>query len=502
MIFDLYTPVSEIAVTFMRGGAWQVWFATILFGIVFGLIRLLRIKSPRVRHALWGLVFVRLLLPPDFSLPFGIGNLVNHRLGSRAEEFRIHFMPQLGDRMVQDGITPSVLVDNAGDQTPWAQRSAIAVLLLWLTGSLVVGTVWLHRRRQCHRILLRAEPVGDPALEALLHDWRKRLGIRRPIRLLVSPSIRFPFTLGSVRPAIVLPTSVVEFASVEVVEAVLAHEVVHVKRWDDLLLQLETAISTLYFFFPIVWVTAKRMRDEREHICDEMVLSHARIAPGTYRRGILTVLRLGLEGGHVHAPAFASARARLEARLQAVTTNSPSRKPKITLMLAATILLGLFLLPMSPEAVEPSQLVSPEGTSVQDTLILENPLPGASITSGFGVRFNPILQAADHHDGIDVRTDGNPPAAAAADGLVEVATTSYNENEGYGTVVILDHGRGFKTVYAHLDSLMVRKGHRVTSGQTVGIVGSTGVSTGPHLHFEVWRDGEPLDPARFVVEWR
>jgi murein DD-endopeptidase MepM/ murein hydrolase activator NlpD len=502
MIFDLYTPLSEAAVTLMRGCAWQVWFAAVLFGIVFVLIRLLRIKSPRVRHALWGLVFVRLLLPPDFSLPFGIGNLVNHRLGSRAEEFRIHFMPQLVDRMDQDGITPSALVDNAGDQTPWAQRSAIPVLLLWLTGSLVVGTVWLHRRRQCHRILRGAEPVGDPALEALLHNWRNRLGIRRPIQLMVSPAIRFPFTLGSVRPAIVLPTSVAEFASVDVVEAVLAHEVVHVKRWDDLLLQLETAISTLYFFFPIVWITAKRMRDEREHICDEMVLSHARIAPGTYRRGILTVLKLGLEGGQLHAPAFASARARLEARLQAVTTNSPSRKPKITLMLAATALLGVFLLPMSRGNVGPSPKELPERTSVQDVIIWENPLPGAEITSRFGGRFNPTRQEQDHHNGIDVRTGGHPPVLAAADGLVEVATTSYHQNEGYGTVVILDHGSGFKTVYAHLDSLMARKGQRVTGGQTVGILGSTGVSTGPHLHFEVWQGGQPLDPARFVVEWR
>jgi murein DD-endopeptidase MepM/ murein hydrolase activator NlpD len=233
-----------------------------------------------------------------------------------------------------------------------------------------------------------------------------------------------------------------------------------------------------------------------------MVLSHERIAPGTYGRGILTVLKLGLEGGHVHAPAFASARARLEARLKAVHANPKSRKPKITLMLAATTLLALFLLPMSRGAAGPAPAERPEHGSVQDILVWESPLPGAEITSRFGIRFNPIRQVPDHHNGIDVRTHGNPPVAAAADGRVAVATTRYRENEGYGTVVILNHGNGFETVYAHLDSLAVEEGQRVTAGQVVGIVGSTGVTTGPHLHFEVWQNGKPIDPARFVAEWR
>jgi bla regulator protein BlaR1 len=498
---DLHAELSDIGLAFIRVGAWQVLFATILFIVIVLLIRLLRIRSPRVRHALWALVLVRLVLPPDFSLPFGVGSLINESLSGRADEFRIHLIPSIM-HAVHDGITPAVDTSDRGNSTSAVPNWATFAILLWLTGSLAVGAVWIQRRRKCQRILRHAEPVDDVRLHALLQDWRHRLGIRRPIRMVTSSSVRFPFTLGSIRPVIVVPASVASLENLEVVEAVLAHEAVHVKRWDDLLLQLETAVSALYFFFPLAWMTAKRMRDEREHICDEMVLSHQRIAPGTYGRGILTVLKLGLEGGHVHAPAFASARARLEARLKAVHANPQSRKPKITLMLAATTFLALFLLPMSRGGAGPAPTDRLERGSVQEILVWENPLPGAEITSPFGIRFNPIRQAPDHHNGIDVRTNGNPPVAAAADGRVEVATTRYHENEGYGTVVILNHGNGFETVYAHLDSLAVEEGQRVTTGQVVGIVGSTGVSTGPHLHFEVWQDGEPLDPARFVVEWR
>jgi murein DD-endopeptidase MepM/ murein hydrolase activator NlpD len=81
---------------------------------------------------------------------------------------------------------------------------------------------------------------------------------------------------------------------------------------------------------------------------------------------------------------------------------------------------------------------------------------------------------------------------------VEIAETEYPGRAEFGTVVVIDHGRGVKTFYAHLESLAVESGRRVSGGDTIGTVGSTGLSRGPHLHFEIWKDERPVDPTAFV----
>jgi murein DD-endopeptidase MepM/ murein hydrolase activator NlpD len=112
------------------------------------------------------------------------------------------------------------------------------------------------------------------------------------------------------------------------------------------------------------------------------------------------------------------------------------------------------------------------------------------ITSGFGMRRHPIFRITRMHNGVDIAAPWGSPVLAAAPGRV-LYTGWFG---GYGKMILLDHGSGVTTLYAHLSRILVRRGQVVERGQRIGRVGSTGYSTGPHLHFEVRIDGRPVNP--------
>ncbi len=127
-------------------------------------------------------------------------------------------------------------------------------------------------------------------------------------------------------------------------------------------------------------------------------------------------------------------------------------------------------------------------------MVITSPIPGYRIGSGFGMRHHPILDIDRLHAGGDIGAPSGTPIHAVADGQVIVAA----ERGGYGLTVVIDHGSSLGTLYGHLSGFATREGQTVERGDVIGYVGSTGLSTGPHLHFETRVKGMPIDPEGVV----
>ncbi|HBI14291.1 MAG TPA: hypothetical protein DDY20_02030 [Desulfobulbaceae bacterium] len=127
------------------------------------------------------------------------------------------------------------------------------------------------------------------------------------------------------------------------------------------------------------------------------------------------------------------------------------------------------------------------------SLPLGRPVPG-EISSKFGSRIDPLLNKKAFHPGIDFRGRSGDKVNATANGVVKMV--AYEED--YGRYVILSHGKSFETLYAHLQKTLVKEGEKVKLGQAIGLVGNTGRSTGPHLHYGVQHRGKFVDPMKYI----
>ncbi len=289
----------------------QLWQITLLV-VVVGLVAVTTLRRrPHVAYLLWALVIVKCLTPPLWSSPTGVFSWLQASSPSLAaqadppwnvartppQEHTMHLtlVPRVSDAdgevEASAGLPPARL---PAPERFWSQTSRTAAVgvavALWLVGAGLLLSLALLK---FHRLSCAFTAEGcraSPELEDALQRLARRLGVRLPVRLVVSPNHDGPLVFGILRPLIVLPEIMVRAKSVSQLEPILAHELIHVRRGDTLLGALQFLAQVAWWFHPLVWWASRQVNRVCERCCDAEVIASLNCPPSVYATSLLDVL--------------------------------------------------------------------------------------------------------------------------------------------------------------------------------------------------------------------
>lgn len=498
----------------------------------------LRGRFPYFQYCLWALLFLRFVLPPDFGTAFSArtlledSTLLNFLWGDEVSQQQAFFhdlLPLAEGLGISQGIATQTNAVAGTSLAFWQSISWQATMLcLWLLGIGASAFLFIRKIRYYHRLIRHSNPVIAAEKLSVIDHWREHFSIRRRVLLVSDDSCPAPFTMGVLRPVIFIPVELLSGKKQAQFSAIIAHEMAHIKRFDQLWIRFQNLLQILYFFHPAVWIASRHMNQSREQICDRLVLSSGSVSPQDYGRSMLDVLKMTSMEANTY-PVFAGFSnnnlTHFTTRLKTLKKESIMKKQRICLPILLTILLGLLILPMAPKHFSNSTataslsdtsptktlaVTAPLVTSFGDdaapptptitaahyqALVFTAPIKSGRITSSYGMRKNPTTKKKQLHKGIDIAAPSGTDVLSAADGTITVAETS---DSNHGKRISVQHSDGYTTHYSHLSKINVQTGDKVAAGEVIGAVGNTGVSTAPHLHFEVYHNDQLLDPSDVI----
>ena len=377
----------------------------------------------------------------------------------------------------------------------------LAVLLaaLYLAGVGVALLAQLRGALAVRRVLRGATPIDHAGWPGPASAAEARQLIHTGIALHLTAQAVSPFAVSWPRPVIVLPASALERFSDRQLHMVIRHEAAHLLHRDPQRAAWMRLVGAVLWFNPFVRLLAARVQMAAELRCDAWALQADNAAGHDLACAYVDTLRMASTGGHATT---ALAQRRVDdhrLRLRYMLGGDPDRTLPVSLrvvFVATAVAIGGLLASTQAALADPQQRVAATTTAKRaPALRFSNPVPSARVSSSFretgGNRQRP-------HNGMDLAARRGTAVLAPADGTVVAATTDYPDGPRYGTVVVLDHGQGWQTLYAHLDSFEVKPGQQVKSGERIASIGTTGETSGPHVHVELLKDGQRIDPQSLM----
>ena len=492
----------------MNGVQAAIFSGSAMILLVLALRLFLKKHLPRgIFPTLWCAAAVRLLLPITIPTHLSVWNLLHTPATAQA------------NGVISDVLTPFPSLATNSITEPAADAAGIRpMLLVWLVCAIllaayfVIGYACMVRRFSGTRL------APQPSIDALLDRFR----FSRDPRICMSNSHRAPLTFGVFRPTVLLPEDLpVGDAQFQLI---LAHELAHIRRKDCLRKLLLTVCLCLYWWNPLVWLMVWLANRDMELACDEAVLRA--LGPDCKKAYALTLLDMAQRNPKSAPLCSGFAKSSAEERIRAIL--SFKRIPawvgicvSVLFVLTASVFTTQAASPSAIPEMEPAvqEEVPEENVAVsvpvseslpttppivpeQETDSETQPQPevpayifpledaNAEVTNPYGWQEHPVTKQKSLHSGVDLAADYGTNVLAVADGTV--LDCSYDM--AYGYILTLAHKDGVQTQYAHLSEFLVKAGDAVRQGQIIAKTGSSGWSTGPHLHLGVLIDGEAVDP--------
>ncbi len=266
----------------------HLWQSTAFAAVVWMVTLALRRNQARVRYGLWVAASMKFLVP--FSLLIGLGGMLPRPRHAVVAMPVYSAVDEVGLPFSGDALPTAVVTTAHVSEARHGAPEFVAGV--WLCGVLVVLVVWCARWRQVARTLRRAVRTEDGREVALLRRTEEAMGGR--VSLLLSRELMEPGMFGIVRPVLIWPERLSERLGDEHIEAILAHELMHAQRRDNLTAALHMVVEAAFWFHPMVWWMERRMVEERERACDEAVVEMGS-RPGIYAESLLKAVRFCVE---------------------------------------------------------------------------------------------------------------------------------------------------------------------------------------------------------------
>jgi bla regulator protein blaR1 len=326
--------MMHLPIAVFSSGAWaaigapianHLWQSTLFAGVAGLLTLALRKNRAQARYALWLVASAKFLIP--FALLVGAGShLGRSKVPAINHSGLTVVMQQIGQPFAAANVTPASASSISRVLEMAARLLPTVLLVAWIGGCAVVVLWWWLRWRRVAAARREAwAPSSGRELEAL-RRLERSVGIEGPIKLLVSESALEPGIVGIFRPALLLPAGITARLTDAQLDAIIRHELCHVRRRDNLGAAVHMMVEALFWFHPLVWWIGARLVDERERACDEEVLRLGS-APQAYAQGILKVCEFYLESPLLCAAGVTGSN--LKKRIEAIMIHRIARKLNI-----------------------------------------------------------------------------------------------------------------------------------------------------------------------------